>query len=402
MTTTRQRAVVPQRRRPRPSLGARQQVRALLVLLPVVLILPLSTVRCTNDSGTEPPPISLRDLPPLELDGIAKPLAGNIAPLGEFKLGDAIRLTVTGDAIDAVLVLVEDELVDDAAALAGGGPANQPFDYQVRVPGRYFAFAQRTPSLEPPPPITIAAAPGDPAAAPLARQTVLIVFADGFLTDPGLFDPESGTPDELSFLESINDQVRDSVVARLKTIFRDTPIDIVTETDPAPTAPFSTVTLRPDRVLADDQDFTDTALPLDPSRPECNVKVKYGEVVGAFSDPGNRVLDDHAVVYVGSFQGRGLSCRSAAINSVNNITLGLAHTAAHEIGHLIGLLHVSLTDIMDRSPTLAFQRELTFRRGQIVVNGLIMDPDGTPAIGPITLLNVIQDPMTYYLANFAQ
>lgn len=296
MTTTRQRAVVSQRRQPKPFPGVRPRVRALRVLLPMVWMLPLSALTCTNDSGAATPPISLRDLPLLELDGIATPLAGNIAPLGEFKVGDAIRLTVSGDAIDAVLVLVEDALVSDAATLVGGGPANQPFDHQVRVPGRYFVFAQRTPSLDPPPPITIAAEPGDPAAAPLARQTVLIVFADGFLTDPGLFDPESGTPDELSFLESINDQVRDSVVARLKTIFRDTPIDIVTETDPAPTVPFSTVTLLPDRVLADDQDFTDTALPLDPSRPECNVKVKYGEVVGAFSDPGNRIPDDQAVV----------------------------------------------------------------------------------------------------------
>ena len=110
---------------------------------------------------------------------------------------------------------------------------------------------------------------------------------------------------------------------------------------------------------------------------------------------GNQKLDDEAVVYVGSFQGRGETCRSAATDSVNNVVLTLAQTAAHEIGHLVGFYHTQLIDIMNRSATLGFQRELNFERGQIEIevqrNGQIITE---------ALTTVIQEPALYFLTNF--
>jgi len=126
---------------------------------------------------------------------------------------------------------------------------------------------------------------------------------------------------------------------------------------------------------------------------------------------GNRVLDDEAVVYVGSFQGRGENCRFAVINSVNNVILALARTAAHEIGHLVGLYHVPLTDIMERAPTLSFQRELDFNRGQIVLDrgrplqtsevDNVINGGLEVLFEPVVLTTIIQDPEFYFRIIFS-
>ncbi len=373
--------------------------------------------------GTGNPPINpFLDLPPIALDGEPHEAAYSIVPLGEFAAGEVLRLQADGDNVEAVLVLAEysvlaEEDFDDAGVIAGGGPANEPFQYRVRVPGRYYLFIQFDSQASSNQRATISAQTGDVGFVPPSTQHVLVIFEDGFLSgkdpadpqfDPeatGLWDPESNTTEDREFLASISGEVRDGVVERLRTIFLNTPVTISTEADPLPPVPFSRVTLRPHRVLAEDTDVIDAALPLVNVPPECEDSlVIFGEVLphGALRDPGNQKPDDEAVVNVGSFQGRGETCGSAAINSVNNIILGLAHTAAHEIGHLIGLYHVPLTDIMDRSPTLAFQRELLFRRQQILLDARREDSDGNIDVTSVLLTSIYQDAAFYFQANFGE
>lgn len=359
---------------------------------------------CPVDSGVTPVNPFV-DLPPIARDGRVEELTNTIVPLGLLVAGDVLQIDVSGDGIDAVLVLAEDKLTDVAGVMVGGGPANKPFLYRVSDAGRFFVFVLFDPQLdESQRRGTIRVEPGDdPTFVPPGRQSVLFVFHPDYLTAPGLFDEQSGTPDDLAVLDAITDTVREGIITRLKSIFAGTPVEILTEDDPMPDPPFSSVTFLPDRVLADDPLLTDTALaPPDPSRPECKSRVVFGEVLsrGARFDPGNHLRDDKAVVYVGSFQGRGETCQSAALNSVNNIILGLAQTAAHEVGHLVGLFHVPLTDIMDRSPTMAFQRELSFQRGQLLIDAVTQLADGTSQLSPILLTTVIQDPALYFRANF--
>jgi len=117
---------------------------------------------------------------------------------------------------------------------------------------------------------------------------------------------------------------------------------------------------------------------------------------GTEQDPGNQVRDDEAIVYVGSFQGRGASCYTSAINSFNNAVLSLTQSGAHEIGHLVGLYHVEQLDVMNRAATLALLRELSLQRGQIQVDRII----NGQAVGEV-VTNVLQEPERYFRFAFS-
>lgn len=334
------------------------------------------------------------DLAAIELDGLAQPVTSEIIPLGSFDVDQVFQVRVEGDAVEVVLLLLEDPASDESGVIVGGVLAGQTVAHRVQTPGRYFVFVQLDGSAgAAAQPATISAQLGDPQFRPPPRQIVRVLFEDDFLTDPGLLDPESGTDEELDFLENITETVRQGIVDQLRDIFADTPIEIIELSDPDPDEPFSTLTYRPDRVLAEDSSASDVVLILsDPDNPECAQRVVFGQVLpdGIRADAGNAVPDDDAIVNVGSFQGRGLDCRTAVTNSLNFVILALSQTGAHEIGHLVGLFHTGQIDIMNRA-TLAFQRQLTLGRGQLEIE----TPNGVEV-----LTSIIQDPDIYFQSAF--
>lgn len=353
---------------------------------------------CPSPSSDKPVN-PFRDIPDLPLDGRTHDLTLDIVPIGPLAAGDVVRIRLTGAGIEAALVLIEDPALEAAGLLVGAGRANEAFEYRARRAGRHFVYVQFEIALAPAfRRASISVSPGDASYRPPSGQTVLVAFDEGYLSDPGLFDPESGTDEERAYLESVSDLIAGEIVARMRHVFDGTPIEIIGPSDPVPAAPYSRLTYSPDRVLSPVQGGLDLALPPpDPSRPECDVSVIFGEVLprGARIDVGNRTLDDEAVVYVGSFQGRGATCRTAATDSLNVMVLLLAQAGAHEIGHLVGLYHTEQIDIMNRAATLAFQRELEIGRGQVQI-----DAPSDDGINTLVLTSVVQDPDVYFDAIF--
>ncbi|MHC4795428.1 MAG: hypothetical protein ACYTF1_02195 [Planctomycetota bacterium] len=158
----------------------------------------------------------------------------SIALLGLLNAGDVIRLKVSGDTVDAVLILIEDQVLSDAGVIAGGGPANKFFEYSVQVSGRYFVSVQFDPaSSENQQLAAITALPGNSTFQPPAKQTVVIAFQPNYLTDPGLVDPESFSNDEVQLLADISELIRGQIMTTLLSIFDGSPVEIVDERDRA-------------------------------------------------------------------------------------------------------------------------------------------------------------------------
>lgn len=376
-----------------PAASYRFGLIAGLVVLPVA--------GCIDSGGDDSATAPFRNLATVMLDGQTRDLVADVVSLGDLVEDDVVRLRIDGSTVATVLLLTDDPETDDTTVVVGGGPPGEEFDYRVRISGPYYLFIQLVASVvSEDQPIMITAELVESQFHPPVQQVVEVQFEEGYLTEPGLFDPTSGSAADRDLLIALSDAVRIEIVARLRAIFADTPIVIVEPHEPRPAGAVSKLMYVADRVEAEDQTILDAALPPpDPSRPECQVRVLFGEVLprGVRQDVGNRVLDDEAVVYVGSFQGRGESCRTAVTDSINNIVLSLAQTGAHEIGHLIGLLHVEQVDIMNRSATLAFQRELNLDRGQVQIERTL---DGS--ITTDVLTTVIQSPQLYFRANFSR
>ena len=297
---------------------------------------------CGGSFNVSSPTDPFADAPLIPLDAKAHLLRTNLASLGPLDEGDALFIRVDGDSVEAVFILIGDDQQEATGVIVGGGPGDAAIDFRAVAAGTYFVFLEialtsRSEDVRLTASLTKTAAPRP------QRQVVVVSFDDAYLTNPGLWDPLDATQADRDLLDSLSELVADGIMTMLRDMFADSPIEIVAESEAPPGEPTSRLTFKPDRVLADDQNIIDTALPPpDQTRPQCQERVVFGETLprGAAIDLGNHILDDDAVVYVGSFQGRGEECWLAAINSVNNIVLSLSQTAAHEIGHLVGLHHV--------------------------------------------------------------
>jgi hypothetical protein len=359
----------------------------------LLLVLLAALVSCVQNAAPAPDPFSAAPVP---IDGVSRDLGSNIVNLGPLETGRVIRVRLLGPGIETVLMLRQDGQVREAGLVVGGGRP-EGFDYRIPADGVYAVLVHLDPEVDTSG-TRISIGDGDPDFRPPREQFVVVAFAPGYLSEPGMFDPESMTPEDQQLFASLAEPVKQSVLTELHRIFDGTPVRILSESDPLPDAPVSRLTYRPDRVVSEDQTTIDAALPPpDPTRPECLVRVDFGEVLphGTGGDAGNREFDDEAVVYVGSFQGRGATCQTAVINSLNNMVLSLAQTGAHEIGHLIGLLHVEQLDIMNPTATLAFLREMSLRRGQIQLDRII----NGQRVGEV-VTNVVQDPEIYFRSAF--
>jgi len=162
-------------------------------------------------------------------------------------------------------------------------------------------------------------------------------------------------------LVRIEPLVKEYIVKRLRNVLEPYGMTVFDDPNKVADGPFSTVyftnTVGP--VWTGDDLWDTTVAPgQDPNSSNPQL-ILYGTAGG---DPGNRIHDDDAIVFVGSFIGQPLL--KASVNDMVNI---LAHTAAHEMGHLVGLQHVYRTsDIMWGRPSYAYPRDIDFGMAQVV------------------------------------
>lgn len=377
------------------------------------------------------------DLEPLEFNGELQTITSEISPLGRHESGQVLEITILSDMVQGAYILKLDDERDTAGVIIDGGPVNEPFLHRVSEEENLeelFLF--------------LLAPVGTPASAVLnfgpadfrrpTGQTVVVTFDDDFLFQ-GLFDPGSNTDDDADFLRSIEPLVRSDVVSRLQEIYEGTGVTIAGP-DQSVGPGESEIHFSGCRVLGEasdsfglqrdcneDADCDDGAdCTLDFCNPPtrtcvhtrvncpsdfqgvCDSQFLFGQVLpagqdladcqeavevpGGRVDAGNRITDDVGIVYVGGFRGTAGCNPGFPINSTNNIVNALAQSAAHEVGHLLGLNHTALAGLMTSSVSIIFQRELSFQRSQIAVKFGIRTEAFT---------RVIQVPDVYFTSIFS-
>lgn len=182
---------------------------------------------------------------------------------------------------------------------------------------------------------------------------------------------ETEQSDARVFLGDAQALVEDLIAERLSNLFAGFGMQVVT--DPADftdaSTPYSTIYFTSQRRRAPDDLLFDTVPMLAPADPGGVINLYYG-FSGTANDIGNRIPDDDAIVYAGSFGGCNLEVLSTDIASLAN---ALSNAAAHEMGHLLGLQHTFRRwDIMGEQASNTLVVELGFGRSQLVINGRTM------------------------------
>jgi hypothetical protein len=296
-----------------------------------------------------------------------------------------LKITVQSERAVAAYILRLDEQRSDAGVIIDGGRINEPFLHRVARDGELFLFVELPLDAE----ASVVLEPGPYGFVRPSGQAVAVEFAEDFLTT-GLFDPATNSESDRQLLATIQPMVEEGILTRLREVFDQTAVTILGLDEPRPEN-VSVLFYKPDRVSGDGPDSFQTR---GTGSSECNETVIFGELLprGTNVDPGNRDLNDTAVVYAGSFRGRGPCDPGLVLQSANNIINAFAVTGAHEIGHLLGLNHTALDGIMAVSPSLAVQRQLRLERSQIVLD---------VGRGLNVYTTVVQDPQAYFDSIFS-
>jgi hypothetical protein len=328
-------------------------------------------------------------------DGRTYATTDELITLGEHTAGTQLRISVESECVHAFFIL------DSAGDILDGGTPAALIEFGMMDSDRYFMYLD--PGLE-------ASCSADvtltvrQAAAPIHSEPQAFVLdfggADGVqlsgdeqigsllpmdlgtlvdLTDlpEWLLGDEADSSDDIdpskaqTFLHEVQPVVEELILERLVALFESYSIQVVA--DPAEldeATSFSTIYFT-SSVGPPYCDPFDTLLIVSEQESDCAIgdRILYG-TAGRLTDIGNRIRDDDAVVYVGSFGGENLEVLSTDVASLAN---ALAAAAAHEMGHLLGLQHTfHSSDVMWGRPSNAAIREIGFVRCQAVIGEFIV------------------------------
>ncbi len=327
-------------------------VSLLVVFLPGCIDPPPS-----NNTFPRAKPIEFNDSGTVEVTGeIVGDLDPDFYAIGPLAAGD--RILVDVDTIDSeldatVIILDEFRNIFRASDDATGDVASvDPFvDDVIRHPSNNYVVAiNRTANRSATSGsytmrITVERGSGPPAR---PRQTVLLDFDGGQVTTPNgvtVQIPPFDATDIDPIYDGMTDAIKTAVVETFRRRFARFDLEILETGPDAPPSDgrFSTILIGGDGATFQD-----------PSAETFGVTV-------AGTDVSNRNPADDALVFANTF----MPDRFALPPSVQELGTVIGNVAAHEMGHLLGLEHVTFDGLMRFVNLATFLEDLEFERGII-------------------------------------